>query len=138
MKKLENLDVLMIVVEKTEDHYSAYARDIEGVYGAGDTAAEAKQSILDAIELLKEYNSEENIPNVLKGEYRIKFQFDPASLLSYYQGIFTNAAIERLTGINQRQIQRYAAGESNPRPEQKEKIRNGFHRLGKELIELEL
>ena len=70
--------------------------------------------------------------------HKIKFQFDPASLLSYYQGIFTNAAIERLTGINQRQIQRYASGESNPRPEQKAKIKDGLHKLGKELIELEL
>jgi predicted RNase H-like HicB family nuclease len=135
---MKSKKIITIILEKTPDHYSAFARDMEGIYGAGDTAAEAKQSIVEAIELLKELNSEENIPEGLKGEYEIKYQFDSASLLSYYQGIFTNAAIERLTGINQRQIQRYAAGESKPRPEQKAKIRNGLHKLGKELIDLEL
>lgn len=135
---MKSKDTIVVILEKTANHYSAYAQDIEGVYGAGDTASEAKQSILDSIEILKDYNEEHKIPMALKGEYEIKFQFDPASLLSYYQGIFTNAAIERLTGINQRQIQRYASGESNPRPEQKAKIRNGLHKLGKELIELEL
>lgn len=134
---MKSKDILVVILEKTTDHYSAFARDIEGVYGAGNTATEAKQSILDSIELLKENNDDENIPKVLKGGYEIKYQFDPASLLNYYQGIFTNAAIERLTGINQRQIQRYAAGESNPRPEQKTKIRDGLHKLGKELIEVE-
>jgi predicted RNase H-like HicB family nuclease len=135
---MKSKKINVIILEKTEDHYSAFAQDIEGVYGAGETATEARQSILEAIELLKEHNSDDNIPEALKGEYVIKFQFDLASLLSYYQGIFTNAAMERLTGINQRQIQRYAAGESNPRPEQKAKIRDGLHKLGKELIELEL
>jgi len=135
---MKSKKIITIILEKTPDHYSAFARDIAGIYGAGDTASEAKQSIVEAIELLKELNSEENIPEELKGEHEIKYQFDSASLLSYYQGIFTNAAMERLTGINQRQIQRYATGESKPRPEQKAKIRNGLHKLGKELIELEL
>jgi len=135
---MKSKKIITIILEKTPDHYSAFARYIEGIYGAGDTATEAKQSIVEAIELVKELNSEENIPEELKGEYEIKYQFDSASLLSYYQGIFTNAAIERLTGINQRQIQRYASGESKPRPEQKAKIKNGLHKLGKELSELEL
>lgn len=74
-------------------------------------------------------------------DIRVKLQTSPSpnhNLTTPRGGIFTNAAIERLTGINQRQIQRYASGESNPRPEQKMKIKDGLHKLGKELIELEL
>lgn len=56
-----------IITKKTDDLYSAYAENVEGVYGGGETVAEAKQSVVDAIRLLKQYNTEEHIPAVLKG-----------------------------------------------------------------------
>ena len=67
------MKTLKIVIEKTKDHYSAYAENIEGVYGAGETVNEAKESILNAIKLLKEHN-EANLPKELKEEF--EFEFD--------------------------------------------------------------
>ena len=66
------MKTLKIVIEKTKDHYSAYAEKVEGVYGAGETVAEAKESILHAIKLLKEHN-EANLPKVLKEEFELEF-----------------------------------------------------------------
>jgi predicted RNase H-like HicB family nuclease len=60
---------IKIVIEKTKNHYSAYAENVEGIYGAGNTPDEAKQSILNAITLLKKYNKAQNIPAILKGNY---------------------------------------------------------------------
>jgi len=34
-------------------------------------------------------------------------------VLNYYKGIFTLSALERLTGINQKQLQHYASGLRN-------------------------
>ncbi|MDR0546183.1 MAG: hypothetical protein LBG77_01130 [Dysgonamonadaceae bacterium] len=71
-------------------------------------------------------------------EYELAYRFDPESLLQHYTGIFTNAALERLTGINQRQLQRYSSGVSRPRTEQSRRINHALHRLGNELLAVEL
>jgi hypothetical protein len=58
--------------------------------------------------------------------------------LNYYKGIFTNASLERLTGIKQKQIQHYATGLKKPRASQKIKIQNSLHQLASELMSIEL
>lgn len=132
MKKIK------IIIERGENQYGAYADNVEGIYGAGDTVAEAKQSVLEAIEMTIEFNSENNIPRALRGEYELVWQFDTVSLLNYYRGIFSNAALERLTGINQKQMQHYAAGLKKPRPQQAKKIEAALHKLGNELLAIQL
>lgn len=101
----------------------------------GDTAEECKQSVLDAIETLKELN---NYPEELKGDYQITYKFDTISLLNYYKGIFSNSALEKMTGINQKQIQHYTSGHRTPRVDQRKKIETALHNLGKELLAVEL
>lgn len=132
------MKTVKIIIERSADMYSSYAENVEGVYGGGDTAEEAKQSILDSIRLLKEHNTVDNIPAILKGDYEIKYQFDAESLLKYYKGIFTNAALEKITGINQKQLQHYYSGLKKPRQAQLKKIEEGLHRLADELQSLHL
>lgn len=126
---------IKIIIEKSIDSYGAYSDNVSGIFGAGDTADQCKQSILDAIETLKELDS---CPKELKGDFVITYKFDTISLLNYYKGIFSNAAFEKITGINQKQIQHYATGHRKPRAEQREKIENALHNLGKELLAVEL
>ncbi|MDE3142576.1 MAG: type II toxin-antitoxin system HicB family antitoxin [Bacteroidota bacterium] len=130
------MKTVKIIIERSKDMFSAYAENIEGIYGGGDTVAEAKKSILDAIELYKKYNS--NIPSLIKGKYEIVYKFDVQSLLNYYKGVFTNAALERITGINQKQFQHYATGLKKPRVTQAKKIESALHSLGSELMAVEL
>ena len=126
---------IKIIIEKSSDSFGAYSENVSGIYGAGDTAEECKQSVLDAIETLKELDS---CPKELRGDYIITYKFDAISLLNYYKGIFTNSALEKITGINQKQIQHYATGHRKPRVEQREKIESALHSLGKELLAVEL
>ncbi len=121
-----------IIIERSKDSYWAYAENMEGVSGVGDTVQEAKQSALQSIEIQKKLG---NIPNKA---YALIFKFDTQSLLAYYRNIFTNAAFERMTGINQKQIQHYATGLKKPRPTQTKKIETALHRLGSELMAVEL
>lgn len=132
------MKLVRIVIERTKDHYDAYAENAEAVYGGGETAEEAKRSIVEAIELLKKYNTQDKVPAILKGKYKLVFRFDTESLLNYYKGVFSNAALERLTGINQRQLQHYASGLKKPRETQLRKIENALHTLGGELLAVEL
>jgi len=128
---------LKIVIEKTKDFYSAYAENIEGIYGAGATVQKTKESILKSLDLYKKYNKK-NLPKALQGEYAVKYRFDTQSLLNYYKGVFTNASLEKITGINQKQIQHYASGLKKPRELQKKKIQTGLRNLAKELQSIEL
>lgn len=75
---------------------------------------------------------------MLKADYKLIFRFDTISLLNYYRKVFTNAAPERMTGINQKQIRHYASGLKTPRLAQAKKIETAFHRLGSELLAIEL
>ena len=125
-----------IIIERSKDLYTAYAENTAGIYGAGNTVEEAKQSIIKAIELYKKYNKK--IPSVLKGNYKLTFKFDMESLFDYYKGVFTKSALERITGINQRQLQHYSSGLKKPRLAQKQKIQTALRKLGSELMAVEL
>jgi len=126
---------IKIIIEKSSDSFGAYSENVPGIFGAGDTAEECKQSILDAIETLKELDS---CPAELKGDYTLVYKMDTISLLSYYKGIFSNSALEKMTGINQKQIQHYTTGYRKPRVDQRKKIETALHNLGKELLAVEL
>lgn len=131
------MKTIRIIIERNEDGFWGYAENEKAIVGGGDTVHECKQDILDCIETLKELNAE-NKPSFLDKDYELIYKFDTPSLLSYYKGIFTNSALERITGINQKQIQHYASGHRSPRLEQRLKIENALHSLGKELLAVEL
>src|SRR5579872_5086067 len=116
------MKVIKVIIERTKDLYTAYAGNVQGIYGGGDTVDEAKRSILDAIRLLKEHNDKKHIPAILKEKYTIVYKYDAESFLKHYKGIFTNSALERITGINQKQFQHYASGLKKPRRAQAKKI----------------
>ena len=132
------MKTITVIIERSKNLFSAYAEDVEGIYGGGNTVAEAKQSIVDAIALTKEHNEPANIPAILLGEYKLVYKFDTESFLKYYKGIFSNTALSKLTGINEKQIAHYSSGLKKPRRAQIEKIENALHALGRELIEVKL
>ena len=111
---------IKVTLEKGTDLFGAWAENVPGIYREGNTVQETKDSILEAIELYKKYN--DKIPVELQGNMDIEWVFDVQSFLQYYSGIFTKAALERITGINQKQLGHYASGIKKPRRAQVEKI----------------
>ena len=124
----------------TGNNFSAHVPLLRGCVSTGDTTSEIKKNIEEAIEFHLKGMREDGdiIPKSFIGKYELVFKFDTQSLLNYYKGIFTNAAFERITGINQKQIQHYASGHRKPRKEQVKKIEKALHNLGRELISVEL
>ncbi|MDR2839677.1 MAG: type II toxin-antitoxin system HicB family antitoxin [Paludibacter sp.] len=129
-----------VTVEITDNNYAAYLDELPGCVSTGKTFEELKQNIADAVEFHLDGMREDGdeIPSAFATDYELIYKFDPQSLLILYNGIFTNAALERLTGINQRQLQRYSAGTSRPRREQSSRITHALHHLGRELLAVEL
>lgn len=126
-----------VTIERSSDFFSSYATNIAGIYGGGESVQEAKNSIVEAIELFKKHNPK-RIPDELSSEYELVFHFDAQSFFDYYKGIFTNAALERLTGINQRLIYQYATGLKRPGKVQLQKFQTALHNLAEELKVVEL
>jgi hypothetical protein len=129
---------LLINICASNDSFGAFAENCEGIYASGDTAADVKRDVLEAIRIYKEITPEAEWAAPIKEDWPIEWHFDVQSLLMYYQGVFTNAALERITGINQKQLWNYANGVSKPRKQAREKISNALHSLGHDLLEFSL
>ena len=129
------MKTIEVIVEFAGKNLSAY---IEGVpvITVGNDLHEIERNMREALELYLEDNP--NPHELLKDEYEMRFRIDTATFLNYYSGIFTKAALSRITGINERQLWHYAAGVHKPRKKQAEKIQNGIHSLTKELEALSL
>lgn len=132
------MKTIKIIIERSVNHFSAYAENCDGIYGGGDTAEEAKLDVLKGLELFVNSRPSDRLPEILQGEYEVVFKYDVRSLLNYYNKYFSNVALESLTGINQKQLFHYAAGLKKPREAQRKKIEDAFHKLGRELLAVEL
>jgi len=132
------MEKVIVTVEMTDNNYAAYLDKLPGCVSTGKTFEELKENIFEAVAFHLEGMQEDGEAIPFESNYELVYRFDPESLLKHYNGIFTNAALQRLTGINQRQMQRYASGASRPRAEQSYKIKSALHSLGRELLAVEL
>ena len=128
-----------VIVEYSDKNLSAYIEDAP-IITTGKDLKEIKENMNEAIELYLESCKEMKIVPVhtLQGEIQLDYKIDAATFINYYSGIFTKAALSRITGINERQLWHYAAGIHKPRKQQLEKIQNGINALTKELTSISL
>ena len=134
------MGIITAIIECTENNYSAYLEGLDGIVSIGDSIDEIKRNLCEALDYYLEdfVGHEADIPQVLKGGYQLEFKMDVKSFLNVYCGIFTKSALERLTGIHQKQLWHYAKGKSVPRQTQVTKIETALHNLGKELLAIRL
>lgn len=62
------MKAIKVIIEKTKDMYTAYAENLKGIYGGGDTIEEAKASIETSIKLYENHN------NLKPQEYEITYK----------------------------------------------------------------
>jgi len=124
------------IIERAEDGtYSVYCKD-EIFSGMGATIDEAKKDMARQMSIYRETALKEGFryPDFLDGEYIVEYSVDALSLMNYYvkAGIFSLASLEKITGINQKQLWAYTSG-TRPRKAQADKILSGFLRVAKDL-----
>ena len=132
------MEKIVIVIEKSSDHFSAYADNCDGIYGAGDSMQAVKDDIHEAIRLIKSELPATQWPDAIKGEYQLEFKLDVQSFLEYYSGILSLAGLEKITGIHQKQLSNYLHHKAKPRKQQAERISNGLHKFANELLTITL
>lgn len=129
------MERLIAKIGYTERNYSALVElPDEVVVVTHKTFDGIKAAIIDSLEFSKEGHLESNEPQPdwVKNGYEVELELEVSALLQYFDGILTRSALARITGINERQLGHYATGIRKPRPEQRARIVDGFHKLGKE------
>ena len=123
------------IIETGSDHtfsiYSQGADDLPyGVIGTGDTLAQAKEDFMIAYKEIKDSFTEMNKPFE---EVEFSFRYDIPSFLQEFAYAFTLAGLERITGINQKQLGHYISGYRKPSQKTVRKMEEGIHRFSEQL-----
>ena len=128
------------VIERSAEGDCTIYCENEMFSGVGKSPETAKADMLFQMNFFKETAIEKGFsyPKWLDDEFEVVYKFDTQSLLEYYAGVITPAALERLSGIHQKQLWNYMHGHSKPRKRQVEKIERALHSLGSELISIAL
>jgi predicted RNase H-like HicB family nuclease len=129
-----------VVLEKTNSGYSAYLPDLPGCISTGNTIAEVKNTIKEAVEFHLEGMRIENqvVPKSFNGEIELSYKMDVETLFEWFSGVLTKSGISRLTGMNQSLISQYALGIKTPSNKQSRKIERALHDFGQDLLEIKL
>lgn len=124
------------IIERAKDGtYTVYCKN-EIFSGAGASIESAKEDMRKQMAFYKETAIVEGFkyPCFLDGDFEVSYRVDMPSLLKYYieQGIFTLSGVEKMTGINQKQLWAYLHG-TKPRGAQSRRMETGFRRLKEDL-----
>lgn len=96
---------IIILISASGDSFGACSENCPGIWAAGDTVETCKADTVQAIELIKKNMPREDWPEPLKaGEYTITWRYDTESFLYYFGSFISLAGMERITGINQKQL----------------------------------
>lgn len=132
------MEKIIMVIEKSSDFYDAYSENCEGIYAAGGSIDDVKKDTEAAIGIIKRDYPESEWPAPLRGEYEIEWKMDVQSFLEYYKDYLSLSGLEKITGINQKQLSNYLNRRSKPRRRQLERISEGLHRFASELLSVTL
>ena len=101
-----------------------------GLNGTGRTVEEAKKDFLEAYaEICEIMESQGEKYEGLEFEYL----YDIPSFLEYYAYALSLAGLERITGINQRQLSHYINGTAVPRRKTIDKFQRSLHSFANDL-----
>jgi predicted RNase H-like HicB family nuclease len=125
-----------VIIEKGKDGTYDACMEVNknldfGLLGQGNTVEEAINDFMTCKDDMQNLYSDMDKP--FPEDLEFNYKYDMQSFLAYYSDIFTKPALEKITGINQKQFFHYASGRSRPSKRTMEKIDNSFRRFSNEL-----
>lgn len=124
---------LIMTISASKDSFAACSENCEGIWAAGDTVDECKVDVQKAIDTIKKNIPENLWPEPIKGEFVVEWKYDTESFMLYYGSMLSLAGMERITGINQKQLWAYMHGRRKPREAHKKRISKALHAFAQEL-----
>lgn len=139
MKEIESEMKVNVIIEKSDDGFWVTVEDLPGCYSFGKTITEAlantREAISDHVAGLTEKG--DKIPELFLKKYEFKVKYDLQALFSSYR-IINKTALAEYVGINASLLRQYAKGLAFASEKQREKIENALHRIGEELLQVNL
>ena len=127
-----------VVLELGKDGYGVLFKEIDNIFGFGETIELAKKDAKDVItfyiQSLKQSN--EPVPEILQEEYELIFEYDIEALFTHIGDVVTKNSLAKYSGINQVQLSHYSSGLKKPGKKQRDKIIAGLHEIGNELLSI--
>ncbi len=140
---MEEMETIRVDIEWSKKNFCAsFGENVPGaVVLTAKNITELKKEVVDTLRFHVEgmLADGDEVPQWLAdGDYKLVFNYrNTAALIRACEPYATIAALSRATGINQRLLSHYANGIRNPRPAQRQRIVEGFHKIGKELLSVE-
>ena len=131
----------IIIIEKGMDGgYSVYPSDdiTSVIIGDGATVEDAKADFIHSFEEVVGFLKEDGLP-VPEDMQDVEFEFryDLSSLFNYFS--FINVSqLAKVLGINPSLMRQYKSGSAYISERQINRIEEGIHRLGKQMMEIKL
>lgn len=132
-QKMMSMKKVKVFIEKGVDEYSAYMDDTPLSYsciGQGSTVEEAAADFRAAYNEMREYYEK---AGKHFEEVNFEFYYDIPSFLQEFAFAFSLAGLERITGVNQKQLGHYISGYRKPSGKTIRKIEDGIHRFSEQL-----
>lgn len=101
-----------------------------GLLGQGKTVSETIADLNNSYAEMQAYYAEEGKQCPM---LEFEFKYDVPSFLQYYAYAFTLAGLERITGVNQKQLGHYISGVRKPSERTIRKIEDRIHAFGEEI-----
>ena len=117
---------IVIVIEKTDSGYSAFAKDYP-VYTTGNSMNELINNTVEAFSLY--FENKRFDPGLLT------FEIDFKQFFQFYKVINAKALAVKI-GMNPTLLSQYVRGHKKPSEHQSRKILYGINRIGQELSEM--
>lgn len=131
--KKEIMKKVVVYIEKSDNGFSAYMAENTldyGIRGEGSTARETIADFKDSYAEMREFYKEQGKKFE---EAEFEYRYDIPSFLQYYAFAFTLAGLERITGVNQKQLGHYINGIRKPSAATAKKIEERMIAFAKEL-----
>jgi len=121
---------LKFIIERSKTGYAAYEKK-EPIYTTGKTILELQKNALEAAKLFFEDNK------IKISLSHLEFEIDFKQFFEYYKIINSKHLAARI-GMNESLLSQYVRGKKKPSKKQVNRIVDGLHEIGKELLELTL
>ena len=127
------MDITALIERGEDGKYSIFIENKDfpyGIIGTGATVQTAMEDFEEGLQEMKEYveSTGSSFP-----EISISFKYDIPSFLHEYAYAFSLAGLERITGVNQKQLGHYISGYRKPSPRTAKKIESKIHAFAREL-----
>lgn len=127
--------IAQVIIERgTDGSFDAtleYLADVPfGLLGQGNTVAETIEDFQNSYKEMRELCEKEGR---VCPDLEFVFKYDIPSFLQYFAYAFTLAGLERITGVNQKQLGHYISGVRNPSEKTARKIEASIRHFAKDL-----